>query len=195
MRRTPVVALTLLGVLSAGVAPRASATVLLSADFDDLVREARAIVHARIVDVQPQWVEGRRRIESFVTFEAFAYLKGDLGRIVTIRVPGGELGGYRSVLIGAPVFRAGDEAILFLSTRDATIPHVLGLGQGAYRIFALREGGAKLVRPPAGASVMAGAARPLRGDPGRRPIGVEEFARRVRDALSRVSAAARRGVQ
>jgi len=52
-----------------------------------------------------EWADGRRRIDSLVTIEAEQYLKGDFGERVTFRVPGGRIGRYRSVMVGAAVVR------------------------------------------------------------------------------------------
>jgi hypothetical protein len=112
----------------------AHATVIVSADLPELVSDATAIVRGRVVAAQPQRIEGQRTIETVVTIQAEEYLKGDLGRHVTIRVPGGQIGTQRSVLIGAPTFSVGDEVVLFLGARPPAVPWILGLNQGVYRV-------------------------------------------------------------
>jgi len=97
----------LIGLLILEVAvAQVRATVLLPADLAALVRGSQAVVHGRVVNVRAAWADGRRRIESFVTVEVVEYFKGDLGGRVTIRVPGGQIGRYRSVTVGAPTFRS-----------------------------------------------------------------------------------------
>ena len=85
---------------------------------------ARAIVHGRVIAIEPRWADGRRRIETLVTVHAEEYLKGDLGSEVTFKVPGGQMGPYRSVMVGAPTFQSGDEIVVFLNAQGPTIPWI-----------------------------------------------------------------------
>lgn len=155
------------------------ATVLVPADFGELVREARIVVHGRVVRVQGVWADGRRRVDTLVTLEALEYFKGDFGPTVTFRVPGGEIGRYRSVVVGAPVFEPGDEVVLLLGARGPSVPYVLGLSQGVFRVVtrpATRE--KVVVPPPLVAGVRAALVR--RGDPARRPVALAQFGDEVR---------------
>ena len=120
----------------AWAAPALHATVILSADLPELVSDARAIVHGRVVATEPRVVAGRQSIETVVTVAADEYLKGDLGPRVSLRVPGGQIGFRRSVVIGAPVFNPGDDVVLFLNARGAELPWIIGLNQGVYRVRA-----------------------------------------------------------
>ena len=65
---------------------------------------------------------------------AAEYLKGNLGEHVTVRVPGGQIGRYRTVFVGAPEFREGDEVVLFLKQAGRSDPYIIGLSQGAFRV-------------------------------------------------------------
>jgi hypothetical protein len=158
------------------------ATVVVPADLRELVAGSAWIVHGRVVDVRSEWRDGQRRIDSFVTLEVEESLKGRLGRRVTFLVPGGQVGIYRSVMIGAPTFTPGDEVVLFLNARNSPIPYVLGLSQGVFRVVAGPDG-RRVVTPPA---ILAhGAAdgapeRIVRGDPGRRPMPLAAFGDQIR---------------
>ena len=160
----------------------AGAAVLVPAELGELAREARAIVHGRVVSVEGVWTAGRRSIETVVTIEVSAALKGSPGREVSLRVPGGELGRYRSVVVGAPVFREGQEVVVFLGGGGPALPHLLGLGQGVYRVRRDPRSGLPMVTPPPVAGA-ATAVRVQRGDPARRTVTLEEFARQVRAAM------------
>ena len=107
-------------VASVLVTSVASATVLVPADFSEMVGGSQIIAYARVVDVRPEWAEGRRSIDSVVTADVVSYLKGGPEETITFKVPGGRLGRYRSVVVGAPVFARGDEAVLFLSPTPRT---------------------------------------------------------------------------
>jgi hypothetical protein len=121
----------------------AHATVIVPADLPELVTDATAIVRGRVVAAEAQRAEGQRAIETVVTIEADEYLKGNLGDRITIRVPGGQIGTQRSVLIGAPIFRLGDEVVLFLGSRPPAVPWILGLNQGVYRVRTEQRVGAQ----------------------------------------------------
>ncbi len=103
-------------IASVLVTSMASATVLVPAEFSEIVGGSEIIAYARIVDVRPEWADGRRWIDSVVTAEVVSYMKGGSGETISFKVPGGRLGRYRSVVVGAPVFARGDEAMLFLKS-------------------------------------------------------------------------------
>ena len=79
-----------------------SATVLVPADVAELTHDANVIARGAVVAVDSQWADGRRGIETIVTIEAEAFLKGQLAHTVQFRVPGGTLGRYRNIVMGAP---------------------------------------------------------------------------------------------
>jgi hypothetical protein len=164
--------------------PSASATVLLPADFTTVVAESVTIVHGRVVDVSSGLTGPRRTIESLVTVQVIESLKGAAAAdtSVTFRVPNGQVGRYRRVLIGAPEFARGDEIVVFLQGRTPAIPTLYGLSQGVYRV--VRDARAAPVVIPAPISAPGtGAARVVRGDPGRRPMPVDAFVRHVHTIL------------
>lgn len=169
-----------LGLAALVAAGTARATVLVPANLTNLTRAAHVIVHGRVVSVQPQWADGRRGVETIVRLQASDYLKGDFGNEILIRVPGGELGRYRSVLPGAPTFREGDEVVLFLGASPPSLPYVLGLSQGVFRLVQDPATGMTVVTPPPLVASRTRALRVQRGDPQRRPPTLEQFARQVR---------------
>jgi hypothetical protein len=155
----------------------AHATVLLPADLSDLSHEAVAIARGRIAAVEPQWKEGRRGIETLVTLQTETYLKGSLGTIVQFRIPGGTLGRFSSVVVGAPQFMVGQRVILFLGSRGPTIPYVLGLSQGVFRLVQSTQGDWLVTPPP----ITGTADGPIvRGTLGLRPASLSDFERQVR---------------
>jgi hypothetical protein len=157
------------------------ATVLIPAELGELSREAGAIVRGRVVSVDSRWTEDRRGVETRVTLDVESSLKGSLGDTVTFRVPGGRVGRIRTIVIGAPQFTLDERVIVFLGHRGPSVPHLLGLGQGVYRVRA--EGPIERVTPVA----LVGAATPqrlVRGDPARRPWSLEAFEREVQGLAS-----------
>ena len=120
--------------LSLGVATPVRATVIAPAEFPDVVNGSQLIVHGRVVDVRSQMTAGRRSIHSFVTVAVDQALKGNPGAAVTFRVPQGQVGRYRRIVVGAPEFSVGEEVLVFLTGRGPAIPTVYGLNQGVRRL-------------------------------------------------------------
>ena len=133
---------------------RPSATVVVAADLGELARDARAIARGRVVAVDARWTDDRRTIETLVTLDVDGYLKGALGETLQFRVPGGELGRFRSVVVGAPEFAVDQRVIVFLGARGPMVPYILGLNQGVYRI--VPRIGRRMDRDAAGAAAIGG---------------------------------------
>ena len=175
----------------------ASATVLVPAEFNDIVGGSAIIAHARIVDVRAQWAEGRRWIDSVVTADVLTYLKGGGSEQQTIsfKVPGGRLGRYRSVVVGAPEFVRGEEAVLFLKSHGEDLPDVFGLNQGVFRVRIDAVTGQRLVVPPVMKTVQPGGdPQPVvRGAVDRKPLTFESFGARVREVLASKAASRKDG--
>jgi hypothetical protein len=122
------------------------ASVAIPAEISALVSDAQAIVHGRVVRLEGRASGDGLGIETLVTIEAESYLKGDLGREVTVVVVGGQLGRYRSVVSGAPQFAEGQEVVLFLGAKAPALPHIVRLSQGAFRVSVDRRTGARTIR-------------------------------------------------
>lgn len=155
-----------------------SATTLVPADFTQMARESELIVRGTVVRVEAQQMTTRQTIESLITLHVSETIKGTAAEETVFRVPGGRVGRYRRVMVGAPVFTAGDEVILFLKGRAPAIAMPYGLSQGVYRVA--RSGGTAVVTP----AVVTGTGRVTRGDPSRRPLDPTAFARQVQSALT-----------
>jgi hypothetical protein len=149
------------------------ATTLVPADFSEMVAESQVIVHGRVLTVRSTLTGGRSRtIERLVTVSVIDSMKGAVSQTVVFRVPGGQVGRYRRVMVGAPEFAEGDEVVVFLKGRAPAVPMPFGLSQGVYRVAP--PDGQRLVTP------LPSAGRVVRGDPARRPLAVDAFARAVR---------------
>jgi hypothetical protein len=162
----------------------ASATVLLPADFTTIVTGSPVIVHGRVTDVRSFISGPRRTIESVVTLSVIDTFKGAPARTVLFRVPNGQVGRYRRVVVGAPEFEEGDEVVVFLQAHAPAIPTLFGLSQGVYRV--VHDANAQaMVTPPAVMARGVSAERVVRGDPVRQPMPIDAFAREVRRVLER----------
>src|SRR6476659_3016069 len=147
--RTPMRTISALVVLLLVAAAPGRATTIVPADLGELSRDAVAIARGRVADVRSQWTEDRGTVETIVTLEVESYLKGTLGAFVRFRVPGGELGRYRTIVVGAPDF--------------------VGFNQGVFRVIRAADDSGGVVTPPLGAAGPV-AVRIVRGDAARRPL-------------------------
>lgn len=191
-RRLSVVFLMCCACAVAGpAATRLGATIVVPADFAELTVEAGAIAHGRIVRVEARQ-DDRLRVERLVTLQVLEYFKGGWGNVVQFRVPGGTLGRYQTVMIGAPDFAEGDEVVLFLAARPddnrdrPARPYVVGMHQGVYRVIADQSTGRRMVTPPLvlGAGVEGTPSPTKRGDVNRVPVELREFQGRIAAALA-----------
>lgn len=179
MMRRPIVTLGL--VLIAASVLRA--TVLVPAEFREVVAGSQIIVYGRVAETRVEWAAGRRGIDTIVTFEAGTYLKGGPAETVTFKVPGGQIGRYKNVMVGAPEFRPGDEAVLFLSAQGPSMAHVFGLNQGVFRVRVDPATGARLVVAPPLVARGDAAETVRRGAATRRSLTLDAFAGEVRSAM------------
>ena len=161
----------------------ARATVLIPAEFREVVAGSQVIVYGRVADIRAEWSPGRRGIDTIVTLEAGTYLKGGPADTVTFRVPGGQIGRYKNVMVGAPEFRPGDEAVLFLSAEGPSMAHVFGLNQGVFRVRTDPQTGRRTVVTPPLLARSDAPERVTRGAALRRSLDLDAFAAQVRSVM------------
>jgi hypothetical protein len=157
------------------------ATVIVPADLNELAVSAGAIVYARITDVRPLVSDDRLRVDTLITAEALGYVKGNMGRTVSFRVPGGTVGAYKTMMVGAPSFSTGEEVVLFFAASGRALPYLVGFSQGVYRVRIDERTGVRVVVPPPPISTGA-AATIARGT--RAPMPLDQFAQQVRALAS-----------
>ena len=145
-------------IVCLGIPSPAGATTILPAEFADVVNGSQLIVYGRVVDVRSQMTAGRRSIHSFVTVAVEQALKGRPGATVIFRIPQGEVGRYRRIVVGAPEFAVGEDVMVFLTGKAPAVPTVFGLNQGVRR---------------------------LRGDPATRRLALESYTRQVKAIVER----------
>ena len=162
-------------VASLLVAVPSMATVLIPADLAELAHDATLIARGRVVSTEGRWAEGRRGIETVVTLETESVLKGSATHMVHFMVPGGTLGRYRNVVMGAPRFEPGQHVVVFLGATGPQVPYLLGLSQGVYRVAASADGDAMVSPMP----LLPGTVGPVvRGAAA--PAPLDDFERAVR---------------
>jgi len=156
------------------------ATVVVPAEFKDIVADATLIVRGHVTDVRGIVVPDRG-IETVTTIAVDRAIKGPSADFVSMRVPGGVVGRNRWVMVGAPVMRVGEQAVFFLKRDpDGNGWRPVGLGMGIYAIHASPAARTPVVDPPVIAGRTAAAGRVVRGDSLRKPMAVSEFESLVR---------------
>lgn len=158
------------------------ATVIIPAGLRTLATEASTIVYGRVTEVRAQMRPGRRRVDSFVVFGVDEAVKGAASRTIVFKVLGGQSGRYRTFVPGSPVFRPGDEAVLFLGR--GSVPYPIGLSHGVFRVRRDGVSGVRRVLPPPMLLDPKGAMTVRRSDGTRAPLPVDRFLAMVRRAAA-----------
>jgi hypothetical protein len=118
--------------LVASVVP-AGATTFVGMTEHTLARGADAIVIGTVRGLETIG-KPDGSIATLVTIEVERELKGRVGRRITLKQPGGTIGGRVLWVAGSPQFRVGEQQLLFLSGhRDHVRTTALGLGQFSLR--------------------------------------------------------------
>ena len=152
------------------------ANTVIPTEFREVVRDASLIVRGRVTDVRSVSVPGTG-IESVATLAVESVVKGQASGFVYVRVPGGEVGRSRVVMVGAPTFRTGQRAVFFLRpTGTDSSYRPVGLTLGVYRVQPEPRTGRPVVAPPLVSGVTESRSGPaVRGDTRRRLMPVNDF--------------------
>lgn len=171
----------LIVALAVGLAQGAlGANTFLSAEFREIVAESEVVVRGRVTDVRAVRSTAGD-VESVVTIAVDAVLKGASDTFVSMRVPGGVIGRYRTVMTGAPTMHVGEQAVFFLKRGPGDTWWPVGLSQGIYRVSQASGRLTPAVMAPVLAGVTTNATGAVvRGDTRRRAMSVTEFESLVR---------------
>ena len=149
------------------------ATTIIPADLGELSRDARAIVRGRVAALDARWTEDRGTIETIVTLEVERYIKGAFGPTLRFRVPGGDLGRFRSIVVGAPEFAVDSASSSFSARAGRACPTCSVSARACSASSAPADDSGWLVTPPRDAPVHGR----RRADRPRRPIAPRAAAR------------------
>lgn len=166
------------------------ATTLARLSLDDLAAGADAVARVHCISVDARWENGS--IWTVTTARVMETMKGALPTEITIRVPGGRAGHFMEAVDGAPKFRHGDEAVLFLQASSAGGYSVAGWVEGTFRISRDARAGTETVTQDSTAfAVLDPATRAFRRE-GIRGIPLEEFRALVAASVARAAGASER---
>ena len=173
-----------------------TAHTVIPADFKEIISESTLIVRGRVTDVRAvDTSTAGRGVESVVTVAVENVLKGQASGFVYMRVPGGVIGSTRHVMSGAPTFKAGERAVLFLKPGVSDPAYrPVGLTMGVYRIQVESLTRRLVVPPPLVAGRTENASGPaIRGDVRRKMMPITEFESLVRLGMAARTMAVPRG--
>jgi len=135
-----------LAAVLAAMGSRSVASMFLKVDVPTLRSMSDSVVQARVVDVVSRWSDDGAIVFTYVTLDVTGRLYGSSAPQIVVRVPGGTVGDFTSVMEGAPVFHEGDEIVAFLARWDDGAPMVAGYAEGLSTV----------VRDPAGNAILRG---------------------------------------
>jgi hypothetical protein len=164
------------------------ATVLVPAEFREIVNGADIIAYGRVIETAVERSDDRKRIDTLVTLQVGTYLKGGPGETIVFTVPGGQIGRFRNVMVGAPHFAVGEETIVFLTVKDGGHPLVFGLNQGVFRVRIDDQTKRRVVTPPVLAARGSAPELVVRGAVDRRPLPLETFGAQVQTVVAESAA-------
>jgi hypothetical protein len=160
------------------------ATVIVPAEFREIVNGADIIAYGRVVETSVESSDDRKRVDTLVTLHVGTYLKGGPGDTIVFRVPGGQIGRFRNVMVGAPQFAVGEETVVFLNVREGDHPFVFGLNQGVFRVRIDDQTKRRVVTPPVLAARSSTPEIVVRGAADRRPLPLETFGAQVQTVVA-----------
>lgn len=92
----------------------ASASVVAYETIDDMARRVPLIVRGKVVRSISGWDDGHRRIWTWTEVAVSDAIKGQSGKLVLVKQPGGEVEGIGQQVDGVARFTEGEDCILFL---------------------------------------------------------------------------------
>jgi hypothetical protein len=111
-----------------------TATTVPYKSFDDLVKEADAVVSGRVAQVESKY-SPEKEIFTFVTLDQLDTVAGSYtGSTLTLRFLGGQIGNDISHVVGSPTFNVDDRVVLFVQGNGRYMVPLVGWTQGVFRV-------------------------------------------------------------
>src|SRR5947209_13642808 len=127
--------LRIIALLVAAVFSQAATLQRLS--MDEMIGQSSDIVRGRLVSSSTAFRGAAGRsgmIYTWYTLQVIERWKGGPSAQIQVAVPGGETGGYRQTIAGAPVLESGKDYVFFIWTSPRGLPQILGLSQGLFDV-------------------------------------------------------------
>ena len=125
----------------------ARATSMIPLAVEQLAERSQAVVRAQTLSTTSAW-DGHGRIVTHAHVRVLESLAGPHapGEELDVATYGGTVGGTSMIVIGAPVFAAGEEVVLFLAPQDGLGMGIAELGQGKFEVTRDARGAVRLTR-------------------------------------------------
>lgn len=111
--------------------PENAQAMLLKKDLETLATEAQVIMNGKVTTLQSVWKD--KKIYTYVTVSVQDFFKGDGGKEVVIKVPGGTVGEITCCVSDMPAFKKGEEIFAFLRGKGEYY-EIVGAQQGKYTV-------------------------------------------------------------
>jgi hypothetical protein len=113
--------------------------LMIEVPTSELTRTAEVIVRGTVKDMKSEWDEERKFIWTLVTISVSKSIKGDglEQQDIIVKIPGGIVGEIGQQTSDTPVFKKGEEVLLFLKSniyKGQNVFHIRGNFQGKYTI-------------------------------------------------------------
>jgi hypothetical protein len=135
-----------LALTAALFAVPALATSIVHLDTRGLVHESSEIVVGEIEGTRTYWNDSHTKILTDVEVRVSQQIKGAAQERLILTQLGGEIDGMRYTVPGCPIFRRGEEALLFVWRDSRGRAQVSGLAQGKFDIRRDPASGERLVQ-------------------------------------------------
>lgn len=133
------------------LAAPAGATTLVRMSLSQLAQASSTIVQGRVVTQATRTNAGNTRVYTYTTVQLEKTLKGQPASTITIEQPGGTVGNFHVRVPGTALLRPGTQYVLFLEPAAASgTYHLVGMMQGAFRVYQQRKGAERHVVLPLG---------------------------------------------
>ncbi len=163
-----------------------AATSLVELSMQQLTQASTVILRGHAVNQVSQWNANHTGIETLTTIAVDQSVKGQPASTVIVRQMGGTIGRIREYVPGTVRFLPGAGYMLFLepSQTDTSEYLVVGMMQGAYRVFWDPNTGEERVITPTG-KYFHGARGPVSNmSPAPQTVPLQQFQQQVAGAMS-----------
>ncbi len=99
--------------------------------LEKLVKDSEVVVTGKVKKIECE-IDHNKNIWTYVTIECKQFLKGAKKNIITIKVPGGEIGELGQYVSGTPQYKIGEEVLNFLGRDKEGKYYVNGWENGKY---------------------------------------------------------------
>ena len=137
----------------------AAATTMVRMSLSQLAQASSTIVQGRVVSQTTRTNAGNTRVYTYTTVQLEKALKGQPASTLIIQQPGGTVGNFHVRVPGTALLRPGMQYILFLEpAAGAGTYHLVGMMQGAFRVYQRRNGVERHIALPLGSLSTGGSA-------------------------------------